>query len=217
MLVPREALGPRLDAQHALAHEEDVEEVHGELLRKQEGVGPVVAVAHACDQARVLLVDRVEVPEPGACGVVRAPEHPARFREVLAVHGRPGAHGEVLADLEVLVFGQDVPGAGLAAVVDPVVAVPAGAAPADLHEPWPDLLWRRFDGHRSGGVPRGLGDDVVVREGTSGLLGGSAPVHLVGSEPADVGCDCGGECCPADEYDCAFHSNTSLKGPPPTA
>ncbi len=132
------------------------------------------------------LVDRVEVPEPGArgvaaCGlrVLRAsPEHPARFLERLAVLGGSGTHREILTDLEMLPLGQDLPDAGLAAVVDPVVAVPAGSSPTDLDEERPDLLRRCRDRDSASGVPRRVRDDLIVGQEPRDLLLGGPPVLL---------------------------------------
>src|SRR5215217_2599405 len=53
-----------------------------------------------------------------------------------------GKHQDLIADLELLQLGEDAVGAGLAVVVDPVVAVPATPAVAELHQPRPDPLGR---------------------------------------------------------------------------
>ncbi len=185
---------PRLDPQHAFAHEREVAELSDNLLRQDHWVRPSVSVTHARDEARVQLVDRVKVPEPGARGVIAhgsraprlSPEHPARLLERLAVLGGPGTHREILADLEVLVLGQDVPGAGLAAVVDPVVAVPAGPSPTDLNEERPDLLRRGLDGDGASGVPRRVRNGLVVWQRPRNLLLGSPPVLLPGTINQDI-------------------------------
>jgi len=74
---------------------------------------------------------------------------------------RAGEYLDLVAHLQLLELGDDVVGAGLAVVVDPVVAVPAGSAVADLDQPWPDLLGRGRDGDRSGGAG-GAGEELVA-------------------------------------------------------
>ena len=95
-------------------------------------------------------------------------------------------HQDLVAHLQLLQLGEDAVGAWLAVVVDPVVAVPAGSAVAELDQPRPDLLGRGRDGDRSGGAGR-VGDEVVAGHGPADLLISGAPAVLPGLDPAPVG------------------------------
>jgi hypothetical protein len=132
-----------------------------------------------------LITVGVEPQAPGAALLVSVQQRPVR---VDGTDTRPhaGDHQDLVADLEVLVLGQDPIGAGMAVVVDPVVAVPAGPAEPDLDKPRPDLLRPGLDGDGAGGA-RGVWDELVTRHGTGDLVIGGAPAVLPRLDAQPVG------------------------------
>src|SRR6266700_5863229 len=91
-----------------------------------------------------------------------------------------------VADCHLLELGEDALGTGLAKIIQPIVAVPASSCDANLHQPGPDLLRSRLDGHGAGGIKCGLLDHVIAGHGTGHLFIGGSPAQLPGTNEAQV-------------------------------
>ena len=95
-------------------------------------------------------------------------------------------HAGIIAGAELLPAGPDLPGAALAGVVTPVIAVPAGPPIAGLGQQRPYLPGRRLDGDRPGGAPGPGPGNVVARHRPRDLLPGGPPAHLPGPDETQV-------------------------------
>src|SRR5208337_451891 len=64
---------------------------------------------------------------------------------------------------DMLELRNDLRCARMTAIVDPIVAVPAGASGAHLHQPWPHELWRRGDCDGMHDRARRIRDESIAR------------------------------------------------------
>src|SRR5919204_6765535 len=143
--VVREMLSAPFDSKQELAGHWEVAELEQDQ-RKERVAGrgaPGVESFESCDQADPCSVaERDQLPCPRAVRLL--PEHPSgrlhpgdgeRHRVIDVLR-----HRDAVADVEVLMFGQDLVGTRVAGVVDEVIRVPARPSVAELHKPWPDRL-----------------------------------------------------------------------------
>jgi hypothetical protein len=128
-------------------------------------------------------VHRQPALAPGGRQVPGRPQHQEPVR-LQPFHGEPavclrGPVGDLVADLQLLVLGEEVVGAGAVGreqePVDPAVGVPARPPPAHLDQPGPHGMGRCRDRDRVGGQRRGVGQQVVTGQRLSALLAGGAP------------------------------------------
>jgi hypothetical protein len=117
-------------------------------LQQQPDSRAVVLTAGADEKSRAR-IDWLEHERPGnavQAGITGQDKRALRLdlgdEEAVACPRRPRHQ---VADLNLLQFGTNSVGASEAAVVEAVVAVPAAAAAAQLHQPGPDRARRRLD------------------------------------------------------------------------
>ena len=144
--------------------------------------------AHARNQACLAVILRVKPPVPGGLTFVVPPEHPLVRFKGLDPHALFSIWTERyhVADCHLLELGEDALGTGLAKIIQPIVAIPASSCDANLHQPGPDLLRSRLDGHGTSGVKCGLLDHVIAGHGTGHLFVGGSPAQLPGTDEAQV-------------------------------
>src|SRR5665647_1925790 len=193
---PRGALRPVADAaKHPLFHDE-VRRFEAEGLCEADRDGRCPRRPPADDEARAMLVQRLDDERPGG-GDLALPEAARRLRRLAwrsaadhkrarrielddgQLHRLLGVERDVvLADREVLPLRVDPVGAvdvEAEEVLEGVVGIEAAAVLAELHDPGERLGGRRLDGDRARGHVHGLRDQVVAGEGASHFVVARAP------------------------------------------
>src|SRR6185503_17293299 len=96
---------------------------------------------------------------------------------------------QLVADLQMLIFGNDMVGVVHPAahqVLEPRVAVKAALVLADLHKPWPNCRDRRVDGNGMGRLSTHMRGQLVAGQRHSRFFLRRAPVEMAGPQPKRI-------------------------------
>ena len=172
--------GSTSNAQQLLALHDEMRQAtdwYGEPLR--QAVGMIARCNSAAyDQARSVRLWLFQDERPGGL-ILAAGQSPGKNKAALRVALGHEKHvssaekcREYASHTDVLVLGQDVLGAAMAAVIDEVVCVPSGATGAHLGQPRPDVTRRAMNCDSVIDGSQGLGNQIVSGK-RPGLLTGS--------------------------------------------
>ena len=157
----------------------------GSIASVNSRVRAVCAHTPLRDTRRVCLVDRVETKLPHPVKGAQIPhvqhERPVGFEDRDGP-ARASPKRDLVTNGEVLKLREDAGCTGTIQIADeavePVVAVEATALVADLHQPGPDVFWRRVDDDDRRSRVRRVDEEAVARHDARQIgCRGAPPAH----------------------------------------